>query len=57
MPAATPLKLVDATGMPEEYFLLRRKKLVVGNPKQTVWMHYKGPTSQFFVGIWRSQPG
>ena len=56
MRAPTLTKLVDATGTPEEYFL-PPEKLISGNPKQTVWMHYKDPTSQFFVGLWRSEPG
>jgi uncharacterized cupin superfamily protein len=56
MPAATRLELVDATVAPEEYFL-PPDKLISGNPKQTVWMHYKDPTSQFLVGLWRSEPG
>ena len=56
MRAPTLIKLVDATGTPLEYFL-PPEKLISGNPKQTVWMHYKDPTSQFFVGLWRSEPG
>ena len=56
MRAPTLTKLVDATDTPEEYFL-PPEKLISGNPKQTVWMHYKDPTSQFFVGLWRSEPG
>ncbi len=49
------LKL-DATVAPDEYFLAP-EKLISGNPKQTVWMHYTDPTKQFFVGLWQSEPG
>lgn len=42
--------------VPEEY-QLPAAKLLQGNPRQTVWMHYTDPTRQFFVGIWRSEPG
>lgn len=49
------LKLEGAVA-PQEYFLSPEKRLV-GNPKQTVWMHYTDPTEQFFVGVWRSEPG
>ena len=56
MPAPTLIKLVDATGTPLEYFL-PPEKLISCNPKQTVCMHDKDPTSQFFVGLWRSEPG
>jgi uncharacterized protein len=48
----------DAAGAcpPEDYFLAP-EKLITGNPKQTLWMHYTDPTQQYFVGIWRSEPG
>ncbi len=46
----------DAPVAPEEYFL-PPEKLIEGNPKQTVWMHFTDPTKQFFVGLWRSEPG
>ncbi len=46
----------DAAVAPEEYFL-PPEKLIEGNPKQTLWMHYTDPTRQFFVGLWRSEPG
>lgn len=43
-------------GTPEDYFLAP-EKLITGNPKQTLWMHYTDPTKQYFVGVWRSEPG
>lgn len=55
MSTQTLLKLGFST-TPEEYFL-PPEKLVSGNPKQTVWTHYTDPSRQFFVGIWRSEPG
>jgi uncharacterized cupin superfamily protein len=41
---------------PEDYYLAP-EKLITGNPKQTVWMHYTDPTQQYYVGVWRSKPG
>ena len=55
MPAPELLKL-DAA-VPQEDYFLPAEKLISGNPKQTVWMHYTDPTQQFFVGVWRSEPG
>jgi len=40
----------------EEYFLAP-EKLIVGNPKQTVWVHYTDPGKEFFVGVWQSELG
>ena len=40
----------------EEYFL-PPEKLLQGNPRQTVWMHYTDPPGQFMVGIWHSDRG
>jgi uncharacterized cupin superfamily protein len=40
----------------EEYFL-PPEKLLQGNPRQTVWMHYTDPSAKFMVGIWHSEPG
>ena len=51
----TILKL-DPPVEPQDYFLAP-EKLISGNPKQTVWMHYTDATNQFFVGVWRSEPG
>jgi uncharacterized cupin superfamily protein len=42
--------------LPEDYFI-DAEKLIAGNPKQTLWMDYTDPTRQYFVGIWRSEPG
>ncbi|MCA0175699.1 MAG: cupin domain-containing protein [Proteobacteria bacterium] len=55
MPTLTLLKL-DPTVSPETYELPPDRRLV-GNPVQTVWMHYTDPSKQFFVGVWRSEPG
>src|ERR1700733_8592730 len=40
----------------EEYFL-PPQKLLQGNPRQTVWMHYTDPSAKFMVGIWHSERG
>lgn len=49
------LKL-DRAVQPEDYHL-PEEKLLVGNPRQTVWLHYTDPSGQFVVGVWRSEPG
>lgn len=54
--SAQELLKVDSSTPPEEYFL-PPEKLISGNPKQTVWMHYTDTSGQFLVGIWRSEPG
>ena len=46
----TILKL-DVPVEPQVYFLAA-EKLISGNPKPTVWMHYTDSTNQFFVGTW-----
>lgn len=43
-------------GQPQHY-LVAPEKLVSGNPRQTVWVEYQDPTSQFCVGIWASEVG
>jgi uncharacterized cupin superfamily protein len=45
-----------AVGGGEEYFL-PPEKLLQGNPRQTVWMHYTDRSGQFMVGIWHSERG
>lgn len=50
------LMLVAPTGPGEEYYL-SPEKLLLGNPKQTIWTQYTSPTEAFFTGIWRSEPG
>jgi uncharacterized cupin superfamily protein len=54
--APTIVRLDSAERAAEEYFLAP-EKLIRGNPKQTVWMHYTDPSGQFMVGLWRSEPG
>lgn len=50
------IKLNDLTPDAQEYFL-PSEKLISGNPKQSLWMHYTDTTKQFFAGMWRSEPG
>ncbi len=47
----------EATATPGEVYFLPEHKRISGNPQQTLWMHYTDPSKQFFVGIWRSEPG
>jgi uncharacterized protein len=57
MSAATSVVRLDAVEPAAEDYFLAPEKLIRGNPKQTVWMHYTDPSGQFMVGIWRSEPG
>ena len=50
------LKLTESDAIPEEYFLAP-EKLIEGNPKQTVWMHYTDACKKFMSGIWCSAAG
>ncbi len=54
VPHVIQLDTVDAPGIDS---VVPEAKRIAGNPRQTVWMHYTDPSSQFFVGIWRSEPG
>ena len=49
-------KLPPAAVEPESYFLAP-EKLLCGNPRQTLWMHYTDPTKRFCVGEWHSEVG
>jgi uncharacterized cupin superfamily protein len=40
-----------------ETYLPATDKIISGNPRQTIWMHYTDPTGQFCTGIWRGEPG
>jgi hypothetical protein len=50
------VQLVPDAGDYEEYFIAP-EKLIQGNPRQSLWMKYKDPTGQFFVGTWASEVG
>ena len=56
MPPRDVLQL-DTLAVDGEDYHLAAEKLIEGNPKQTVWMHYTDASGQFLVGIWRSEPG
>lgn len=56
MPTLNILKLAEASAKGDEYYLAP-EKLMEGNPRQAVWIHYTDPSKQFVVGIWRSEPG
>lgn len=55
MKKPTVLKL-DPKVEAETYYL-PTEKLISGNPKQSLWMHYTDASQQFFVGIWSSEIG
>ncbi len=49
-------KFPDAPAKPEDYYLAP-EKLISGNPKQSLWMHYTDASKQFFAGVWQSEVG
>src|SRR5580658_8795693 len=56
--ATTAVRKIAAAdaGAGEEYFL-PPEKLLQGNPRQTVWMHYTDTSGRFMAGIWHSERG
>jgi len=54
LPALRRLPAVADAG--ESYFL-PAEKLLQGNPRQTVWVHYTDATGCFSAGIWHSERG
>jgi uncharacterized cupin superfamily protein len=48
-----------ANGLPADAqeYLPAPEKILSGNPRQTVWIHYTDPSGQFVTGIWRGEPG
>ena len=55
MPTAK-LQKFDPSRLPQTS-RISPKKLIAGNPLQTLWSHYSDPTERFFTGIWKSEPG
>jgi uncharacterized cupin superfamily protein len=49
-------KFIDSTAVPQEYYLAP-DKLISGNPKQILWMHYTDASKKFFSGVWQSEVG
>lgn len=49
-------KFIDSAAVPQEYYLAP-EKLISGNPKQTLWMHYTDASKKFFSGVWQSEVG
>ncbi|MBW8367029.1 MAG: cupin domain-containing protein [Arenimonas sp.] len=47
----------DASTVSGEQYHLPPEKLIQGNPRQTVWVHYTDPSGQFVSGVWLSEPG
>ena len=50
------IKFSESSAAAEEYFL-PSEKLLHGNPRQTVWIHYVDATGKFSSGVWSSEPG
>lgn len=51
------VKLPSTPAAEPEHYHLSAEKLIAGNPRQTVWMHYSDPSGKFFVGEWHSEVG
>jgi uncharacterized cupin superfamily protein len=49
-------KLTEPIGPGEDYFV-SPEKLIIGNPRQTIWTQYEDAGKKFIVGHWRSEPG
>ncbi len=47
----------DNAGVDAEEYFLPDDKLIAGNPKQTVWQHYRDGTGKFSAGVWQSEVG
>jgi uncharacterized protein len=57
MSVAGVRKLAAAEAAAAEEYFLPPEKLLEGNPRQRVWMHYIDPSGKFMVGIWHSERG
>jgi uncharacterized cupin superfamily protein len=55
MPTAK-LQKFDAQLLPQTSRVDPRK-LISGDPLQTLWNQYSDPSERFFSGIWQSEPG
>lgn len=56
MASPTLLKFEASNALPTASFVAS-EKLIAGNPKQTLWLHYTDASGQFFAGVWCSEPG
>ncbi|HEX7641274.1 MAG TPA: cupin domain-containing protein [Burkholderiaceae bacterium] len=41
----------------EEQYYLPAEKLIIGNPRQSLWKRYTDRSGKFFAGIWASEIG
>jgi uncharacterized cupin superfamily protein len=55
--ASAPVRKFAADLSPGEEYFLPPEKLLQGNPRQTVWMHYTDPSGRFMAGTWHSERG
>jgi uncharacterized cupin superfamily protein len=56
-PAVHKLAATATDGTVGEEYFLPAERLLEGNPKQTVWMHYSDGSGKFTSGIWHSERG
>ena len=56
-PSVHKLAATAADGTVGEEYFLPAERLLEGNPKQTVWMHYSDGAGKFMAGIWHSERG
>ncbi len=52
-----PIHKFDNSTVACETYFLPPEKLIAGNPKQSLWMHYTDASKKFFAGIWVSEIG
>jgi len=57
MTVASVRNLSAAAGGVGEEYLLPPERLLEGNPRQTVWLHFTDGTGRFMAGIWHSERG
>ena len=52
-----PIKLLNTPKVEPEHYFLPTEKLLIGNPRQTLWQEYTDLTKVFHAGTWASEPG
>ncbi len=57
MASASIRKFTATDAAAGEEYLLPPEKLLQGNPRQTVWVHYTDASGRFTAGIWHSERG
>ena len=56
-PAVLKLNATAADRTVAEEYFVPAERLLEGNPRQTVWLHYTDGSGKFMSGIWYSERG